>query len=346
MLMFSRWIPLGVALFLLTGSLITTSTEAWALLGNGAKTSKKSETPSKKKPKPCQFIPATTVCLTPPDGFTPATSFNGYLDTKRNAWIMVSEISEAYDEVTQGMTTELLEKEGLRVVERRDIYLQGDLEKEEAFPAQLLSVRQRVKSTEYFKWILMFGNDKKTIMVNAFYPLEEKYSTPLKNELHATLMATQWDPKRRINKHENLSFKVKPQKGLKLAQRMQNTLLYTQTGETPNASPEDPMFIIGRSFFEQKISDPLAFAKTRITQFPTMKDVQIKSVTPTTVDQLEGFEMIALAKDKQTSSPMALYQMMLFDGHHYYIMVGAVGANDTQGYSKRFKKTAQTFKRK
>ncbi len=327
---------------LLLGSLLTLPIQGWALFGDSDEDPVSSE---KHEEKNCQFIPATPVCLIQPEGFSQATTFNGYQNKEKNAWVMVSEIQGGYASVSKGMTTELLEKEGLHVLDRREVYLNNQKKEGEAIPAQLLSIRQRVKSTGYFKWLLLFGDDDKTIMVNAFYPMQEKVSNPLGQELESILMAAQWDPQRKLDIEANLSFKIKPEKGLKLAQRMQNTLLYTRDGKTPNPSPEDPMFIVGRSFFEQQIKDPLAFAKNRVIHFPTLKDVEIESVEPAKVDKLEGFEIMARAKDKQTASPMTLYQMMLFSGQHYYILVGAVGKNDTENYFEQFKKTAQSFKR-
>ena len=77
-----------------------------------------------------------------------------------------------------------------------------------------------------------------------------------------------------------------------------------------------------------------------------IRGTSIVSKTRVNVDGLRGFEIVAKGEDVQTSTPLMIYEMILFrKDDHYYLMVGAVGSPLAGEYPLEFRKMARRFKR-
>jgi hypothetical protein len=133
---------------------------------------------------------------------------------------------------------------------------------------------------------------------------------------------------------------------LKLAKRISNSLLYTENGEFPAKSNEDPIFVVSPSVAPQN-NDLESFARTRLLQTENLTEIKIQSSNKITIDSHKAYEIMAIGKDIKTQSLVSVYQVILLDkNNYYYIMQGQVDARFNDRYLPIFQQIARSFHRK
>ena len=283
-------------------------------------------------------VVGTRASLIPPAGFTPSERFPGFSQESTNTSIMVSEIPGPFIETSSGLSDAAgLAKRGMVLLGNQKVSVVG-------YTGILARVRQNMGGTDYLKWLFVIGDEQDTLFVVAVFPkaLELKLSEKLK----ASILSVRWDKKKAIEPTEGLNFSIAPGGDLRIANRMANALAFTKNGVFPNKDIDDPFFIVAQSLAKTDIPDHEGFAKARVLKTAEVTDVEIESSKKITIDALNGYEIVATAKDKASNKPMVIYQIILFEDQGYFIMGGLVGERNRQPSLKVFEEMAKTFKRK
>lgn len=283
-------------------------------------------------------IVGTKVSLKPPDGFTPSPQFPGYSHESLGSSIMVTELPAPFAEASAGFSNpSQLMKRGMTLLSKQEVKVNGR-------GGLLVQVKQNAFGTEYLKWLLLLGDEKETIMIVAMFPKE--LNDELSEKLKASVLTATWDRKKEISPTEGLNFTVNEKGDLKLAKRIANSLTFTKSGILPSKDVDDPLFIVAPSLSKMEIGNPEEFAKTRVLQTATIKDIEIEHLNKVTIDTLNGSEIVAKGEDKETGQPMVLYQVILFEEQGYFLMQGLISNRNRQPYVEVFREMARTFKRK
>lgn len=283
-------------------------------------------------------ISGTKVSLIPPVGFTPSPQFPGYWQESLGASIMVTEIPGPFPATSAGFSdSSQLIKRGMSLLYRQEIVVDSRM-------SILLQVKQAISGLEYLKWVLIFGDEKESVLVVAAFPTELKEE--LSEKLKKSILTSAWDRERNVSPTEGLNFTVSAKGEMRLTKRLINLLAYTKDGVFPSESVDDPIFIVGSSIPKINVEDQEGFAKSRIVQTTSVTDLEIEQSEKITIDNLAGYEVIAKGKDIKSGQPMLIYQTMLFEGQTYYLMQGLVSSKNRQVYLPVFKEMARSFKRK
>ncbi len=284
-------------------------------------------------------VKGTRVSMTKPVGFTEAGNFSGFLDRVTGASIMVMEIPGPFQSVTAGYTAPLMKAKGMNLISRTDT-------KVGSYPGIFVEATQKVYGDTYHKWALSFGDKSMTVMVTANCP-ESKWASlsgPLKASIATARLETQTKPR---DLRADLTYALPDSAELKLAERMQNTLLFTVEGKFgTEAAKKGALFVVGQSVSEAPVNDPAEYSRQRLRKTEQVKDVKIESDEAVTVSGLPGREIVAIALDSKLGTPMFLYQTMLFGDRTYYILQGHVDLTQRQTFEPVFKKMTQTFQQK
>jgi hypothetical protein len=285
-----------------------------------------------------ETIIGTKVSLKPPEGFTPSPQFPGYWLESLSSSIMVTEFPNPFAEASAGFSnsSELM-KRGVSLLNAQEVKLNGQ-------SGLLVKVKQNAFGTEYLKWLLIFGDEKESVMIAATFPKE--LDGDLSEKMKASILTATWDRKKDVSPTEGLNFRVDEKGELKLAKRIANLLAFSKRGIFPSKDVDDPVFIVGQSVSKMEIGNPEGFAKARILQTAEIKDVEIEQSNKVTIDHLNGYEIVAKGKDKASARPMVVYQVMLFDGQSYFLMQGLISDRNRQLNLELFKEMARTFHRK
>lgn len=280
-------------------------------------------------------VPGTGVRLTPPPGFAPAEQFAGFQNPERNASIVVTEIPGPVSEVRRGMTRSGLASRGVELIESSRVTVGGK-------EALLLHVSQRSLGTDYFKWMLVGGSEARTFMVVGTFPAEE---SDLSDPVRQSLLSASWGEDPRADLFEGMPFRVESAPRLKLADRMGNLLIFTETGRIAPGKPDMAVLIIGSSMGDVAIGDLEGFSKDRLLRTDRMTGVRVRSGASISVDSLPGYELIAEGADAKNGRPVGVYQLMLADGKSYYIAQGFVAKTRLNQFLPVFRQVTGTFQR-
>ena len=284
-----------------------------------------------------QPVTGTKINLIPPAGFVASDRFSGYQHEESNSSILVTEIPASIEQLRPGLTdSKKLQERGMVLLNRETVTVNGQ-------EALLLNIEQSAYGTDFQKWILLIGNETESVMVAATFlsELESEYSEPLKD----SLLTVEWDLAA-TSTTDNFAFELSETEDLKLAQKIGNALAYTKNGLFPAVSTDDPIFIVAPSISPQ-YSEVATLAQDRLLQTENLEEIEINSEQEITLNNLNGYEIIAVGKDIKSGEEITLYQVILLDSDaYYYVMQGQVNASLDEQYLSQFKELARSFNRK
>lgn len=283
-----------------------------------------------EKSEPAARVKGTRVSLVKPEGFEQAPTFNGYILKDMSASVMVTEMPAPIDKILEGFTQENLALKGMTMLSKKDVEVSGHR-----------GVLVEAKQAIFKKWLTVFGSPEETVLVVAAFP--EEYSDELSDRLKDCVSSVTWDRSSKVDVMENLNFAVQAKAPFKLARRLQNTLVFTEDGKFPATKPEDPIYIVGESFFQPEISGRKEFCVQRLGQTQGVKDASADSVEPVKYAGLDGYVIAARGKDSRTDDKMYVYQVILFGEKSYFIHVGMVADTQKDKFEPAFKAMSETF---
>lgn len=287
------------------------------------------------KPQTLESFPEVGVSLKPPEGFEKASAFYGVQQPETGASIMVSAIPGPYAEVVEGFTSQRLATRGLRLLSKQPLADESRL---------LLKVSQKAYGQNFLKWLVVFADrQNQTKVVVATFPEDaaERLSDPLKEAALSAALIPQSAEDRK------LPFLITPSAQLvevKALQGAGKVLAFSKDGVVPASSPSDPLFIVAPSLGAVPVLDRKMFALRRLEQFPQIQAVEVEKVDAIAINNQQGFEIIANAKDRQSQAPLRIYQAMLFpEEGGYVVMIGIVGQDNAAQYMPEFQTMAKTY---
>lgn len=239
------------------------------------------------QPKQEERVVETRVSLIPPSGFTASERFPGYSQESTGSSIMVTEFPASFAETSSGLSTpSALSKRGMVLLKKQRVVVGGQT-------GILAQVKQIFPEAEYLKWLLLFGDGKKSVLITAAFPKE--LESQLSEAMKASILTARLDSQKNVPPTEGLNFSITEKGGLKLANRMANLLAYSRDGIFPSKDLNDPIFVVGQSLREIDIADAEAFVKARVRQTAEVTDVEIEQSNKVTIDNLKGYEIVAKA---------------------------------------------------
>jgi hypothetical protein len=282
-----------------------------------------------------QNIIGTKISLIPPKGFLKATNFLGLQQTQSGSTIMILDIPGPFTEVSKGLTKEGFLSQGVEVKDIENLTINN-------LPAILITGEQNAYGNIYTKFVLCFGTDKETIMVNGASPNNLK---EIAKEIKTSILTSFYEADKKINPFDVVDFDIDVSKSkLLFAKSMSNSLIFTTDGVIPTKSTDKTSLIIAKSFSKTSIEDKKLFCLNRLKQLPIDVD-RTETTTEISIDGVSGYEIIALGKDKKTKEDEKIYQVILFSDNLYYIFYGSTN-QDFDINIDQLKKVVNTFKRK
>lgn len=144
---------------------------------------------------------------------------------------------------------------------------------------------------------------------------------------------------------EGLRFRIAPTQRLKIASRVGNMLLLTESGSKGPLGPAEPIYIVGSSIGPGGGGDLKAFSEKRARQTEQIQGLENLSGREITLDGLAAYELLADAKDVKSGTPIRLYQVIAPDGGGYFIVQALVGADRAAEMLPEFRRITESFRR-
>ena len=280
-------------------------------------------------------IAGTKISIIPPQGFTKASDFLGFQQELSGSSIMFLDVPGPFSEISKGFTKENFLSQGVQVQDIENLEING-------LPAIFVTGEQNAYGNEYIKFVLSFGTEKETIMINGAFP---KNLNETGTDIKSAMLTAYYEPDKVINPFEIVDYVINTDEyGLKFAKSMSNSLVFTADGLLPVQSEDKTTFIAAKSFSKVPISDTKLFSINRLKKMP-FEIENIESTEDISIDGISGYEIIAFTVDKNTAEKGKVYQVMLFSDSLYYIMLGTTN-QEYEINIEKFKKIANSFKRK
>ncbi|HUH73510.1 MAG TPA: hypothetical protein VLZ75_03790 [Chitinophagales bacterium] len=281
------------------------------------------------------YIKGTKISLIPPKDFKSSKNFLGLEHNESGSSIMITEVPAGFSEISKGITQENLLQNGV-VAEKIESLTFNQL------PAVLVKGTQNSNGKDYSKYILIFGTENESFILNGIF---------LKNyirageEIKKSMLTSYFDKSQSINPLELLDYSINVNSSkLKFAKFFSNSLIYTVDGLLPTLSEDNTSLMVSKSISKITTEDKEQFAMYRLGQMP-YEIKTIVSKTPISINQFNGFEIIAKGVNNATQDEEVLYQTILFNQDFYYIFFGTT--NDSTGKSiDDIKEVVRTFRLK
>jgi len=283
---------------------------------------------------PVQVL-GTGVALEPPPGFVPAQRFSGFEQDAKSASIVVTELEGPASKMQKGMTREMLASRGMTLIRSQPVRVHRK-------SALLLQVSQIAAGTDFLKWMLVAGDEKKTVMIVGTFP---KAATDLTLPIKQAILSATWGGTVKAAPYEGLMFRADPTPALKLAGRVGNALVFSESGSMTHGDPNQAILVMGTSLSAFAIPNLEQFARdraTRSTQVGPLRNIVGRALT---VDGLPGYEIVAQANDARTGREVRMYQLVLVEQRTYYLAQGFVPADRARVMLDQFRQVTGSFQR-
>ena len=282
-----------------------------------------------------QDIKGTKISLISPKGFISGQNFLGLQQLESGSSIMITEIPGPYSEIVKGMTKENFLSKGVKTKKFENLTING-------LPALLIHGIQNAYGYTFTKYILIFGNETETIMINGAFPDNMK---EIGVQVKKSILSAIYDEKRVVDPFETIDYSIDASKaGLKFGKNISNSLIFTIDGIVPTNSTDKTTLMVSKSFSTITIEDKKLFVMNKLKQLYTV-ETTIKYTNEISIDGINGFEAFAETKNKKTNNTEYVYQVILFSDNLYYIIIAST-ADSTNERIEQLKETIKTFKRK
>lgn len=280
-------------------------------------------------------IKGTKISLIPPKGFTDGLNFLGLQQTETGSSIMILDIPGPYSETSAGINKENLLSKGVEPTKIEKLIING-------LPAIFVTGTQKAYGNIYTKYILVFGTDRETILINGVHPENLKTGD---HEIKKAMLTVFYEADKKINPFDILDYTLDVSKTkLKFGKSMSNSLIFSIDGQVPTDSTDKTNLIVAKSFSPINTDDIKLFCINRLKQTP----IEIENIEYTneiTIDGVSGYEIYAKGKSTISGETENIYQVILFSDKFYYILVGTTN-DETDKSIAEIKKAVKTFKRK
>jgi hypothetical protein len=273
------------------------------------------------------FPTGSRIGLVPPPGMTPSKAFPGFIDPAQHAVILVATLpGAAYADIQKTMTTQALKKQGLVLEKRQAIDLsfgKGTL---------LVGSQSAPDKTAYRKWMLIAPAGDLTALVTVQVPAHNKaYPDAAIRTALATIAVRSGVPTTELL--SLLPFTVGDLAGFHVvnvipgrAMLLIDAPIYPHMVVTQSLLPEfeiDGRLIIAAVPGGPSTGQPRTdFARYAFNTIGGIKDVQFTMSEPVRLDDHEGFETVAHAKDAATGADLMVVQWLRFGDNEFLQIVG------------------------
>lgn len=90
----------------------------------------------------------------------------------------------------------------------------------------------------------------------------------------------------------------------------------------------------------------LAFTMARLKSTANLTNLSSQPPIEVQIDGLPGYEIVSQANHRSSGQRAVLYQVILFEPTHYYLMQGIAAEKEMGEYVPAFRSVATSFKRK
>lgn len=281
------------------------------------------------------FPPASRIGLVPPQDMALSKRFSGFENEERAAVITFAEMpAQAFDQLSSGLTKEVLKKQGLDVKSRENVKLGSK--------NAILVSGTMTRPEMGRKWLLVVKDDAMTgLVVAQVRGGQDGYSdAQIRDALKSVALRHDVSLEEQISA---LPFRLGDKAGFRPVRVMAgNSVLFTDGPKDTIKSVEQPIMILAASL--QPPPPPgerrKQFAQAALYSNQVLKDIRIERSDSFRLKGQDWHEIVARAVEAESGQPIVVMQSIRFDGDRYVRMVGLTREEQRDQNLPRFRAIA------
>ncbi len=285
-----------------------------------------------------QQAPSSRIVLDLPDGYEPATLFSGFTSEALGVSFVVVELPEkAFPELEAGMTPEVLAAKGIVRAKREKL--------QRADAHIYMQAEQTSQAGRFAKFFVVFRERAVTALITANVQMASLETGAVKAaDIEKVLASARVAD---VAAAAPALFKLAYLGPFKPASQMLGTArMFTvdgRSGPTEKAAGK-PMLVVAPSLDHRWIARPREYAEGLIQGLPGLTEARITERRLITVGDLDGVEMIGVARDRESGLEVAVYQtLLLTKPGGYFRIFGQVAADKSAEFLAEFRRVAEGF---
>jgi hypothetical protein len=284
--------------------------------------------------EPYVAIPGTRVSLQLPEGFSISDSFPGIEREELGAMVVVSEMPAPLQKILAGLTKDEMDAQGITLLGTRQVTVNG-------MDGTLFDLKQDDSDGPIHKWLLLFGNDKATVVLSAAAP--EMLETVVSKSIETCLLAAKWDSTKELDPYEGLGFSLRQSETFEVRGRRPGGILLARKEAPEQLTPSEPILVV-YSATEPEVAPLQIFAKNELTQNSQFTDFSNFSERSLTVNGLKGYEIIADAKEPNLGVAVRILLVAVRTPDQDMVIEGIVAPESWEKYIPEFHGLAESFR--
>ena len=279
-------------------------------------------------------VPGTRVSLVVPEGFALSQDFPGLGRDDDLTSILVTELPVAVTIARQDLDADALAARGVRVHRLVEVPVAGR-------QGWLAHATQDVAGVAFRKWILLFGDDTKSVLLTATTPLD--LEAVHGRALVDTLAGARWSPEAPADPVAALPFRVGEAPPLRILHSAPNAVVLSDPDPTPDRVV--PLVAVGVSLAQVQIGDLPAFARDRLMQTVSIEEIEVEDERARSLDGMPGHQIEARARDAASEREVIVTQLLATDGARYFLVHGIADAASGEAFRPLLERVIASFER-
>lgn len=280
-------------------------------------------------------IPGTNIYMIPPGEFQISENFKGFQNPNDQlSMIMVMEFPGPFSEVSKGFHEKMLQSKGMILKSKKKIDVNQ-------YNGYLINLEQEANGLLFDKYIILYGDEKLTIMINGMYI---KDSIQLGKKVEASILSTVVNSSLKIDPRNSLDYSIDETVGnLEFKNVMGNGMVFKREYEESESDIEVTL-ITDKSFAKMQIENKKLFCISRLKKYPDDYSIIVqKGINEIEIDGLKGFQLFAKNNDKIGEQ---MYQVILFEEVGGYFLFTGIYKGEKEKAEEDLKLIVKTFRRK
>lgn len=276
----------------------------------------------------------SSVLLVAPENFASVKGLNGIMQESSNTSIIVLEIPGSLESTSRMFGANAMREKNINVRVEEELMIND-------YPGYYIEAEQATPTSVYKKYMLSFGVDSVTVILNASFPKskEDSIGALIKKSIFSVVYRKFVGGTSTGVANYDLDLSGSP---FKLARSASNSQVFTTDGKMPTENPDKTALLSSRSEGRLEFRNKIEFANDRLKQLPGIINLKIEHTEEKTVNGLSAVELVAYAEDRYTKEKKLIYQLMFFKDYTYYLVIGTCSGNFEPNL-EQFKKVAHTL---
>ncbi|TGE01751.1 hypothetical protein [Methylobacterium nonmethylotrophicum] len=277
------------------------------------------------------FPPAGSVGLVPPAGMTPSKAFAGF-EHRSGASILITEMpAEAYGLLVEKFTPEALRASGFSAQRAGEALAVAGGE------GRVLRGSQAANGVTYAKWVAVVRGGTGTGLVTVQVPETARGQVPDAAVEAALATIAFRAPGSLADQLAALPYTVGDLAGFRPVRTlMGNALMLTDGPKDVDPDGTQPMVVVAPSMGRAAVPEGQegAFARRALATFREIKDVTITEESRAIRDGAVVVRLRAAGADAKTGRPMAVTQVIRFEGPNYLRVLGLARTDQPEALAR------------